>query len=263
MAAKLQFESDTKETHTAGRKIKGLLFDLGETLINFGPLNTPELFRESAGRSYQFLKDHNQPIKSYRHHFWYNIIGLRSRIWWSDFTGNDFDALKVLKRKGIKRGYNLTGQQWQEYHFCWYEPLMSKACSEPDIADTLSRLHESGLKLGIISNSFVHSSALDKHLESIGILRFFDTRLYSCNFSFRKPDKRIFLSAAQQIGLDNSEIAYIGDRIEKDINGSRNAGMMPILKNAFTNDNKRCPEGIIRIDKISELPEIIKKINSN
>ena len=119
----------------------------------------------------------------------------------------------------------LSPQQWQHLTWLWYEPLSKISWSEPRIKETLATLRNSGLKLGILSNTFVHGSSLDKHLEQVGILDFFKVRVYSYEFPFRKPDARIFKVAAQRIGEAFENILYVGDRIDKDIRPAMRAGL--------------------------------------
>ncbi len=244
-------------------RIKAVLFDLGETLVNFGKIDSGRLFKEAGRRSYTFLKKLNQPVGRFRRYFWRNMWGLYVRYYISLVTGRDFDSLALLEKYGRMRGFNLSREEWQELNWLWYEPLRKRARTEPDLAETLTKLTQAGLKLGIVSNTFVSSGALDRHLAEEGLISFFDTRVYSCEFGFRKPDKRIFLEAARQVGAEPANIIYVGDRINKDVKGALRAGMKPVLKNAYTNAGKKPPTGVERIERISELPELVGKINGD
>ena len=140
---------------------------------------------------------------------------------------------------------------------------MSKvATTEPKIKETLTTLKNSGLKLGIVSNTFVNGCSLEKHLEQEGILDFFTVRLYSYEFDFRKPDTRIFKIAAERVGEAMENILYVGDRIDKDIRPAIKSGMQAVLKNAYTNAGKKPPKGTWKINYLSELPSLIEKINA-
>jgi HAD superfamily hydrolase (TIGR01662 family) len=178
-------------------------------------------------------------------------------------TGRDFDSLAVLRKYGTRRGFGLSAEQWQQLNWLWYEPLRQRAWVEPGLAETLAELAEAGLKLGIVSNTFVSGSTLDRHLAEEGLISFFDTRVYSCEFGLRKPNKRIFLEAARQVGAEPANIIYVGDRVNKDVKGALRAGMQPVLKNAYTNVGKKPPAGVERIDSISELPDLVGKINGD
>lgn len=240
-------------------RIKAVLFDLGETILNFGKLNTSSLFAEAGRLTYDFLKQQSQPVGSFHFYLWRNLIGLRMHHLISSITGNDFDSLTLLKRNGQKKGFNLTNQQWEQLNWLWYQPLSAKASMEPGLIQTLTKLTNDGIKLGIVSNTFVHSSSLDRHLAQYELLEFFPLRIYSYQLHCRKPHKEIFLAAAEQIGESPENILFVGDRVNKDIKGAINAGMIPVLKTAYTNTGKKIPPGVEKINTIAELPELVKK----
>jgi len=242
--------------------IKAVLFDLGETLLNFGRVNTGVLFRQSARLSYDFLESLGQPVGNFCFYSWRNLVSLRLRCLLSGITGRDFNALLLLRKAGTKRGIRLDEQQWRHFAWLWYEPLSRVGRIEPQTADILAELKRLGLKLGIVSNTFVHSSSLEKHLEQLGILEFFSVRLYSYEFDFRKPDCRIFKAAARRIGEAPENILFVGDRINKDIKPAIKAGMTAVLKAAYTNASRRIPAGVRRIEHLAELPGLIEQINA-
>ena len=244
-------------------RIKAVLFDLGETLLNFGRFSATRIFRQGARLSYDYLKSCGQSVGNFEYYCWSNLIALRTRHLISNIMQNDFNSTALLRSLGMKRGGSLDGDQWRHFAWLWYEPLSKIATIEPKIRETLAALEKMGLKLGILSNTFVSSHSLEKHLEQIGILDFFSVRLYSYEFDFRKPDTRIFKIAAERIGEPVENIMYVGDRIDKDIRPTLRIGMHAVLKNACTNAGKRLPEGARRIDHISELPALIEKINAS
>jgi len=244
------------------RKIKAVLFDLGETLVSFGKVNTTQLFRQSARLSYDFLKSCGQSVGNFKWYCWRNLISLRLRHWLSNITGRDFDTLALLKKFGAKKGIKLDEQQWQHLAWLWYEPLSKVAKTESNVAETLTKLKESGLKLGIVSNTFINGSSLEKHLKQLGMLEFFTVRVYSYEFSFRKPNAKIFKIAAERIGEMVENILFVGDRVDNDIKAAVKAGMTAVLKAAYTNVGKKIPKGVWKINQLSELPGLIEKINA-
>jgi HAD superfamily hydrolase (TIGR01549 family) len=254
-------QNDKERTSLIQRRIKAILFDLGETILNFGKLNTSGLFTQAARTTYDFLKQLSQPVGSFHLYLWRNIFGLRVHYLISSITGNDFDSLTLLKKNGQKKGFKLSDQQWEQLNWLWYQPLSTKASIEPDIVQTLTKLTNDGVKLGIVSNTFVHSSSLDRHLAQCELLEFFPLRIYSYQLHCRKPHKGIFLAAAQQIGEDPEDILFVGDRINKDIKGAIKAGMTPVLKTAYTNTGKKVPPGVEIINTIAELPNLVGKIS--
>ena len=247
---------------SAHLRINAVLFDLGETLLNFGKFNATRLFRQGARLSYDFLKSCSQPVGNFEYYCWRNLFSLRIRHLLSNITKNDFNSSALLRMIGTKNGISLDGQQWQHFAWLWYEPLSKIATAESGIKDTLSTLKKLGLKLGIVSNTFVSGDSLEKHLEQVGILDFFTVRIYSYEFDFRKPDLRIFKIAAERIGEAVENILFVGDRIDKDIKPALQVGMQPVLKAAYTNAGKTPPNGAMRITHLSELPVLVEKIDT-
>jgi len=250
------------EQPTMNNQVKAVLFDLGETLLNFGKVKTTRLFRQGARLSYDFLKSCGQPVGSFEYYCWSNLIALRFRHFISNITKNDINSSALLRAIGTKKGIMFDAQQWRHFAWLWYEPLSKIAKTESGIKETLAALNQMGLKLGIVSNTFVSSYSLEKHLKQVCILDFFTVRMYSYEFDFRKGDTRIFKIAAERIGEAAENIMYVGDRIDKDIIPALKIGMKAVLKAAYTNAGKTPPGGAFKITRISELPVLIKKINA-
>jgi len=245
------------------KRIKAVLFDLGETLLSFGRFKVTRLYRQGARLSYEYLKSQGQRVGSFEWYCWQNLIRLRILRWLGNLARRDFDALALLKKVGTKKGVQLSPEQWRHLAWLWYEPLSKIAKAEPDITKTLTALSESGLKLGIVSNTFVNRCCLDKHLEQSGILDFFPVRIYSYEFDFRKPDPRIFEVAAERIGEPYENIMFVGDHIRKDVKAAARMGMQATLKVDSAGVRKKVPKGIWKIGRLAELPGLIERINAD
>jgi HAD superfamily hydrolase (TIGR01549 family) len=250
------------EQRTMNNQVKAVLFDLGETLLDFGKVKANRLFRQGARLSYDYLKSYGQPVGGFEYYCWSNLIALRVRHLISKITKKDINSSALLRHIGTKKGIKLDTEQWRHFAWLWYEPLSKIATIEPNIKETLISLKGLGLKLGILSNTFVNAHSLEKHLSQLGLLNFFSVRLYSYQFDFRKPDLRIFEIAAERIGEAAKNIMYVGDRIDTDIEPALKIGMQPVLKAAYTNVGKTPPNGAFKINQISELPPLIKQINT-
>ena len=253
-----------RNTHNAipNTLIKAVCFDLGETLLNFGPVDVVTLFKAGAKLTYDYLKNLSQPVGDFKPYCRRNLGAIRLRYWLSLLTANDFNARDLLKKVNQTKGIRLSDKQWDELVWLWYEPLSKCATVEPDIKDTLAKLKAMNLKLAIVSNTFINGSALERHMAQFGILDFFDVRLYSYQFRFRKPSRRIFHAASEKIGLPPQNIMFVGDRINADIRPALKVGMTAVLKEAYTNHAKRLPKGAHSIEKLSQLPALIQQINT-
>ncbi len=243
-------------------EIRAVLFDLGDTILNFGRINTTRAFLEGAKSSYAFLKERGRPVGNFPWYFLRTLVRLRIMYVLSGILRRDFDSLAVFQRVGARQGVHLSLEQWEQFAWRWYEPLSRHAQVEEDLHGTLGALKRMGLKLGIVSNTFVNRASLEQHLQQLGLLDFFTVRLYSYEFHFRKPSTEIFRIAAETVGERAEEIVFVGDRIDNDIRPALESGMKAVLKDAYTNRGKPTPAGAWRIRRLSELPGVIEQINA-
>ncbi len=83
--------------------------------------------------------------------------------------------------------------------------------------------------LHIITNGFKESQ-LTK-MDNSGISHFFDQIIFSEEEKCHKPDKAIFDNALLKANAVREKSVFIGDHLEADILGSKNAGLVPIYFN--------------------------------
>ena len=240
--------------------IQAVLFDLGETLIRYGKVSKIHAFAKGVRGSYDFLRTQVHPVQPYPLYLLENAIRLKWQTLRSSWTGRDFDVLDLFQRVGTRKGISLEPSQWEELAWQWYEPLSQGAVIEPGTVQTLETLLGMGLKLGLLSNTFVPASCLDRHLAQLGLLEFLSVRLYSYRYPYRKPDLRIFKVAADRLGLPVERILYVGDRIDWDIRPTLKMGMHAALIRAYTNTGKPIPSGAWTIEHLTELPLLISRI---
>ncbi len=243
--------------------IKSVLFDFGDTLLDFAQLRQHYHFYLGAHLTYAYLKDLGQPTGPFMWHFIKNLGYLRLKHIVSNITHRDFDSLKALRGLGEKNGVSLTDAQWEEYVWLWYQKLAYAAGVESDLDQTLQALQNQGLKLGLISNTFLHASSLDRHMDELGLLKYLSPRLYSYQFPFRKPDHRIFRVGAERIGEALPNILYVGDLVKNDIVPTLALGMKAALKRGHSNAGKIIPAGAWEVKTLSELPELIAAYNQS
>jgi HAD superfamily hydrolase (TIGR01549 family) len=241
-------------------EIRVVLFDLGDTILNFGRVKMTKAFLAGAKASYAFLKEHSRYRGGFAWYFLSNLVRLRAKYLLSDVLQRDFNSLEVLQTVGARKGVDLSPEQWEQFAWLWYEPLSRCAQIEPDLPETLGALRGMGLKLGIVSNTFVSRRSLERHLRELGILDFFSLQLYSYEFHFRKPNVEIFRIAAERIGAAAQNILFVGDRIDNDILPALESGMKTVLKEAYTNEGKKTPPGARRIRRLAELPSLVQSL---
>ena len=117
------------------------------------------------------------------------------------------------------------------------------------------------LKLAIISNTFLPSLVLDRHLEQFDLLRFFPVRTYYSDTFFRKPDRRIYEITLERLGVSAEAAVMVGDKLREDVKGPARLGIKTVFKRGCNNRRKRVPSHVPVIDNIAELPALIRSRN--
>ncbi len=71
-----------------------------------------------------------------------------------------------------------------------------------------------------------------------------------------KPDKRIFLHAVNKLGIQPKETIFVGDSIERDHNGAKNAGLKALL----IDRDRKAPADIEKIQRLEEALAYISNV---
>lgn len=248
---------------TTGRRIKGILFDLGDTLLDFGQVDIPSLFEAGAKLAYEYLEGLGYPLPSFSKYHRTQLWAIRWNFFKSRFTRREFNVLDVLGCLSARMGHNLTAEQIVELAWLWYLPLSQCATTETTLHETLSKLCADGLKLGLVSNTFVPGEVIDRHLHRENLLEFLTVRVYSCEVTYRKPDPAIFKIALERMELEACETMFVGDSLKADICGANRAGLISVLKDPSDKhvSASECPDH--RLHRIDELLQIVATHNGD
>lgn len=244
-------------------RVKGILFDLGDTLIDFGEVDTLELFEQGARLTYDYLKQLGQPLPSFARYHRRQLRAIRWAYLKSRLTRREFNSMDLLGRLSERMGQNLSSAQFEQLGWLWYEPLSRQSTVESDLPDVLASFTAAGLKLAIISNTFIPGDVLDRHLRQLDLLRFFPVRIYSCDVRYRKPHPRIFRMALRELSLKPGEGVFVGDSLPADMKGAARAGMITVLKDPAGRKHQRHVRPDHVISRLNELPAIVSLYNSH
>ena len=242
-------------------RINGILFDLGETLIHFGKVNIPRLFRQGCRLAHDYLRRADQPVPP----LWLYHLRLLLAVRWnhlkSRLARREFSALELIRRTSKRMGQHLTDEQMVELAWCWYEPLARRGTVRPGTPALLSRLRDGGMTLGVISNTFIPAQVLDRHLAQEGLLELLPVRTYSCQVRRRKPHPLIFAQALRRAGLSPAEVLFVGDSPRADVAGANRAGMVSVLLDPDGRYDRARLAARHRARELAELEEIIRQYN--
>ena len=204
-------------------KIKAVLFDMGNTLIEYDYESPEEVFHRillslSIPKSLDDIKEAFLSAKNEA-----KDVGLLSSF--GDIACEEYwnlwDSL-VLKHLGIKEHVKL-GELVQSMWFSFVDCTFY-----PEVKAVLLELRRRGLKVGLISNGYeeeivfvVEKAGLEKAV--------FDIIVGVDTTKKTKPDPDIFKYAIDKLGVKPEETIFVGDNVEVDYEGAENAGVHALL----------------------------------
>jgi FMN phosphatase YigB (HAD superfamily) len=237
--------------------IQAVLFDLGNTLIEHMPISDRALFHHAARHTYSFLGANGCALPTFEKYYRTQRRALRWERFKSKLFSREMDSRAMLRRMCIDLRLQRDPGTINKLGWAWYEPVVERSSLAADVLPTLQHLRDCSIRMGIIANAPVPGEVIDMHLEHLGILHFFQTRIYSSDIGHRKPEPEIFEEALRELKLPADSVAFVGNNPRDDIKPARRAGMVAILK------SKRRPGFGARraanfvISSIAELPTMI------
>jgi putative hydrolase of the HAD superfamily len=116
-----------------------------------------------------------------------------------------------------------------------------------DAAPALEQLHDR-VPLALLTNNPFGAAVLERHGLHVDV---FDC-IVVADPEYRKPDPRAFARLVESLGLAPGDIAYVGDSVTADVEGSRDAGFRAVWLDRW-NDPWPVPTGVTRIGSLFDL----------
>lgn len=133
---------------------------------------------------------------------------------------------------------------------------------EEDALQTLKKIGEDGYRIGLLSNAG-DDQDVQQLLRKFGIGRFFDFALTSAACGYRKPHAHIFELALSNWRFLPSETAMIGDNLNADIHGAKNAGLRAIwIKRRADSREATQPQSLpdAVVSTLAEIPAALDRL---
>ena len=96
----------------------------------------------------------------------------------------------------------------------------------PDVIPALDALVANGIRLAVISNWSWQAPEL---LHDLELARHFEALIISARVGYLKPHRGIFEHALGVMGVSPDRAVHVGDSVRADVEGSRAAGITPVL----------------------------------
>jgi HAD superfamily hydrolase (TIGR01509 family) len=114
----------------------------------------------------------------------------------------------------------------------------------PDALAVLRQLHDSGIKLAVVSNCFAEDI---QAWPRCAAAPWFDAVVCSFDVGAAKPEREIYLEAARRLGVDPAGAVFIGDGGDDELLGAERAGMRSAQAAWFQGEKPGLPESIPRL----------------
>jgi HAD superfamily hydrolase (TIGR01549 family) len=106
--------------------------------------------------------------------------------------------------------------------------------------------------LAIVSNAISNVSRFA--LQKFDLAKYFDYIVLSRDLGVRKPDPEIFIFALRSMWIKGSEAVHVGDSLEDDVQGGKNAGLKTVWIKGDEEVMNIHPDFVI--SKVTELPSL-------
>lgn len=243
--------------------LKGVLFDLGSTLQEYRHEDWTATTAALNRTVYGFIEAQGHAHKLPPLDEFLEMLNWRVNDRWrraqTDMQGESMVALL----DAVFKEHDISEIDADSCLPTWFNGVSDLSYVEPDVAPTLERLKEDGLKLGLVSNTAWPAAAHDPDLEKFGIKDYLDCRIYSCEVGWEKPAPQIFRVALDCMGLAPEEVAFVGDFLRYDVKGAHALGMKGIWKRVDgrppdIDDYTITPDATIT--RIGELLEVLAEL---
>jgi HAD superfamily hydrolase (TIGR01662 family) len=136
---------------------------------------------------------------------------------------------------------------FDEWAYCHHFELYN------DVPDVLRSLHETGMTIGLISNTGRCLTSFQRHFALEGL---FSVAVSSSDHGYMKPHPSIFEEALRQAGVAAQDAVMVGDSLPHDIAGARALGMRAVLvsRGRLTANT---PDDVPVIRTLRELPALL------
>jgi len=213
---------------TPARQLRGIFFDLDDTLIGYAAAEQSAL---SAGCALAARLDpaiDEERLSAaiydvYRQRFEYGTPG------YGDLRTLPTRAFRRVLTEEALRSLGIGSADLTDTLLAAYEQAEADALETfPDAVETLSALRPY-FRVGLITNG---PSAMQRgKLAALALDGWFEEIVVDTEFGHPKPDARIFEFASERVALPPGELLFVGNSLEADIAGANAAGWTSVWMN--------------------------------
>lgn len=220
--------------------VRGLIFDINGTLID---INTDEGSEDiyhvvSNFLTYQGIALSGQMVRD----LYFQIMKEHRRA--SVESHPEFDVLgvfrEIIARHASAFTRTLPAEKLEQLPLTLAEIFRAASLCRlqlyPGVKEVLDQLRPQ-YRLTAISDA--QRAWAIPELNAVGLLDYFAPVIISSDLGYRKPDIRIFRQALDGIGLDSSEVLFVGNDMYRDIFGAQQLGLKTVFFKSNQGDQQR------------------------
>jgi putative hydrolase of the HAD superfamily len=239
------------------RGLRGILFDYGETLVEFS--RPREALAEAEVRILDVLRASGGKDPAIA-----TLRAIMERVeravseHQQSASLDEIDVVAVSMRAYGDAGVHVDPHLLDEVLRIEQEAWWHGAHLDPDAIPVLDAWRERGIRVGLCSNAPYRVESLRGQLAFLGLESHLDAVTFSAEVGWRKPSPRIFEAAMRALGTEAQTTVMVGDDEAADIAGAHAAGMRAVLIRRGGNRNTGDADAVIAA--LRELPGALRNM---
>ncbi|MFI5284829.1 MAG: HAD family hydrolase [Candidatus Dormibacteria bacterium] len=218
----------TRAAEVPRRPLGGILFDYGETLVEFS--RPDAALAEAERRILDVLAASGQEAPSPT-----ALRGVLDRVekevaeYQRGGALEEMDPADSSLRAYTAAGVSIGGALLDELLRIEQEAWWHGARLDHEAIPLLEVLRSRGIRVGLCSNAPYRVASLHAQLGFVGLAGHLDSITFSAEVGWRKPSPRIFEAAMVALGTHAGNTVMVGDSESADIAGAHATGMRAVL----------------------------------
>jgi len=238
--------------------IRAILFDMGNTLIDFESIPARDLHRTAVDAVHARLVDLTPGGLPTRTEFQDRIQEAWTLLEARHRPRTSQPTLKEAIRTALdSTSVHLSDEEVSQLELAHYQVIRAQLRLYPEVKEVLAALISRGLALALISNTIWPTHLHREDLADLGLSGFFRVVIFSRDFGRMKPHPAIFLEALESLEVEPAEAMVVGDRAKADIAGAHAVGCKAVHRiHPFTYDPEE-PDAALADARIHSLSEVL------
>ena len=227
--------------------IRAIFFDADDTIVDH---------KECERQALLFL--FNKIGKEYKEQYQSIFRPLDRQLWDSAEHGLNTISKKDIPEYRFKEFFKRIDLNYNDYrkeNELFKEGLAKSTALTENAYEIMQYLYFNNYKLYVVTNGIVELQR--PRIRNSKISKFISDIIVSEEVSSCKPNPKIFRVLLDKINMKSSEVIMIGDSLEKDIQGAKNADIKAIWYNPNNKINKTKIEPHYQITNLIQLKEIL------